>query len=208
MLIVGAKGFAKEVLEVLQQLKQTENLVFFDDISLDVPNLLFNRFPILQNEKQVKEHFKKYGNSFVLGIGNPNLRKLLCEKFENWGGTLKSVISPSAEVGSYDVQIGEGAIILPGAVLANSCHIGKGCILYYNTMITHDCYLGDFVELSPGATILGGAKIGELSQIGANSTILPKVSIGASVTVGAGAVVTKNFLTKCTLIGIPAKKTL
>jgi len=28
MLIVGAKGFAKEVLEVLHQLNQTENVVF------------------------------------------------------------------------------------------------------------------------------------------------------------------------------------
>ena len=31
MLIIGAKGFAKEVLEILHQNGQTENLCFYDD---------------------------------------------------------------------------------------------------------------------------------------------------------------------------------
>jgi hypothetical protein len=57
MIVVGAKGFAKEVLEILHQLGQTENLAFFDDVSDDLPEMLFNCFRILKNETQVKEHF-------------------------------------------------------------------------------------------------------------------------------------------------------
>jgi len=34
MLIFGAKGFAKEVLEIVHQSKQLDNLVFYDDFGL------------------------------------------------------------------------------------------------------------------------------------------------------------------------------
>jgi sugar O-acyltransferase (sialic acid O-acetyltransferase NeuD family) len=206
MIVVGAKGFAKEVLEILHQLNQTENLVFFDNVSNDLPELLFNRFRIIRTEKEVKEHFKKHGNSFILGLGNPKSRKMLCEKLELWGGKVKTIISPTAQIGNYDVTIGEGTVILPNAIIANSTHIGKGCILYYNTMITHDCQLGKFVELSPGATLLGGTFIGDLCHIGANATVLPKVKLGSNITVGAGAVVTKSFISNCILVGVPARE--
>ena len=48
MLIVGAKGFAKEVLEVLHQLNETEDVVFYDDVNKDAPDFLYGKFPILK----------------------------------------------------------------------------------------------------------------------------------------------------------------
>ena len=40
MLIIGAKGFAKEVLEILHQNGQTENLCFYDDVNdVELPGL-------------------------------------------------------------------------------------------------------------------------------------------------------------------------
>jgi len=47
MIIVGAIGFAKEVLEILHQLKETEDIFFYDDISNDIPKILFDRFKVL-----------------------------------------------------------------------------------------------------------------------------------------------------------------
>ena len=49
MLIVGAKGFAKEVLEICHQNNELENLVFYDDVNDDVNGLLFDKFPILKS---------------------------------------------------------------------------------------------------------------------------------------------------------------
>ena len=51
MLIVGAKGFAKEVLEVLHQLNETEDVVFYDDVNKDAPDFLYGKFPILKNKE-------------------------------------------------------------------------------------------------------------------------------------------------------------
>ncbi|NGY37444.1 acetyltransferase [Flavobacterium sp. XN-5] len=204
MLIVGAKGFAKEVLEVVHQLNELENLVFYDDVSEDVPERLFEKFPVLRCLEQVDDYFKTVDNRFTIGIGNPVLRKKMYDKFAALGGVFISTISPLAIIGSYGVHVGFGNTILPGAILSNSTELGKGCIIYYNSVITHDCKIGDFVEISPSATILGRCLIGSYSQIGANSTILPGVTIGKNVIIGAGSVVTKDVSDNCLVVGIPA----
>lgn len=205
MIIIGAKGFAKELLEVCYELNCLNNLVFFDNISSNLPHLLYNRFPILRNEHQVKEHFKNFDNTFSLGIGNPAIRKQLCELFESWGGQVTSLISPKANIGHFGTTIGPGATILGLATISNEVNIGRGLLMYPNSIITHDCNLGDFVELSPGATVLGNCNLDSLTQIGANATILPKITIGKEVIIGAGSVVTKNVLNFQTVKGIPAK---
>lgn len=204
MLIVGAKGFAKEVLEVLHQLNQTENLVFYDDLNNDIPEVLFNKFPVLKSIQEAQKYFQEVDNKFTIGVGNPVLRKIMSDKFTLIGGILTSVISKTAFLGNYDVNIGQGTNILTGAIFSNSTTIGKGCIVYYNSIITHDCIVGDFVEISPQAIILGRCKIGSFSQIGSNSTILPDITIGKNVIVGAGSVVTRDVPDNCIVVGTPA----
>ena len=73
MLIVGAKGFAKEVLEVLHQLNETEDVVFYDDVNKDAPDFLYGKFPILKNKEAVSDYFKTVDKRFKIGIGNPVL---------------------------------------------------------------------------------------------------------------------------------------
>lgn len=205
MLIVGAKGFAKEVLEVLHQLNQLDNIAFYDDVNSDIPEKLYNQFSVLKTLEAAQNYFKNSDNRFTIGIGNPVLRKKLYDKFSTIGGKYCSTISPQATVGSYEVSIGQGTNVLSGAIFSNSVTIGLGCIVYYNSIITHDCVIGDFVEISPNATILGRVKIDSYTQIGANATILPDVVIGKNVIVGAGSVVTKDLPNNCVAVGIPAK---
>lgn len=205
MIIVGAKGFAKEVLEILHQNNQLEGLAFYDDVNQELPDLLYNKFPVLKNETQVKEHFHRYGNDFTIGIGGPLLRQKMQQKFEALGGKVISTISPSAEIGSYEVEIGVGTNVLSGAILSNSIYVGKGNIIYYNTIVTHDVVTGNYVEISPGAKLLGRCSVGAFSSIGCNAVILPDVNVGRNVIIGAGAVVTKDLPDNCVATGIPAK---
>ncbi|WP_445454323.1 acetyltransferase [Flavobacterium sp. 25HG05S-40] len=204
MLIIGAKGFAKEVLEILHQQNQIENLVFYDDVNTDAPEKLFGKFPILKSIEEAAHYFATIDKRFTIGIGNPVLRKQLKEKFCSLGGVYTSTVSTDASVGSYEVTIGDGTNILPGAILSNDTQIGEGCILYYNVIITHDCRVDDFVEISPSAIVLGRCVIGSYTQIGANATILPDVIIGKNVIIGAGSVVTKNVPDNSLVVGVPA----
>jgi len=205
MLIVGAKGFATEVLEVVNQLNQLENLVFYDDVNSDSPEKIFGQFLVLKTSQDATEYFKTIDNKFTIGIGNPVLRKKIYEKFIGLGGKFTSSISPLATIGTFDVMIGNGSNVLSGAVCSNGIKVGKGCIVYYNSIITHDCVIGDFVEISPSVTILGRCEIGSYSQIGSNTTILPDIKIGENVTIGAGSVVTTNLPDNCVAVGAPAK---
>lgn len=204
MLIIGAKGFAKEVLEILYQSNDIENLSFYDDVNSDAPDKLFNEFPILKSAEEAKKYFKTIDNRFTLGIGSPTLRKKMYDKFIALGGVLTSTISKNACIGNYGITIAEGSNIMDQAVLSSDISIGQCVIVYYNSIITHDVQIGDFVEISPGATLLGRCRIGNYSQIGSNATILPDVVIGENVIVAAGSVVTKSVSNNCMVAGIPA----
>ena len=205
MVIIGAKGFAKEVLEILHQNNQLEGLAFYDDVNLDIPDILYDRFPVLKNEDQVKEHFERFGNQFTIGIGGPKLREMLYDKFVALGGELVSTVSQSTDIGNYEIKLGIGCNILSGVIVSNGVTLGKANIIYYNSIITHDVTTGDFVEISPGVKLLGRCTIGNFSRIGSNAVILPNIKIGNNVTVGAGAVVTKDLPDNCVAVGVPAK---
>ena len=204
MLIVGAKGFAKEVLEVVIQKYNFEDIVFFDDISTDIEDRVFNQFLILRKEEQVIDYFKSRNNEFTIGIGNPKLRKILTEKFKKLGGKLVSVISNNTSIGSFNTSIEQGASIMSGSIITNDIKIGKSALINLNCTIGHDSILGDFVELCPGVHISGYCTLGNEVFVGTNSTILPKVKIGDNVVIAAGSVITKDIPDNCMVAGVPA----
>jgi sugar O-acyltransferase (sialic acid O-acetyltransferase NeuD family) len=205
MILIGAKGFAKEIFEIVFKNKQSESIVFYDDINLNGTKTIFEDHIVLQSIEEAKDYFEKTDNRFTIGIGNPILRKKMFEKFTQIGGIPTSTISLDAKIGSKEISIGVGTNILDGAIISNSVTIGIGCILYYNAILTHNCKVGDFVEISPAAILLGRCTVGSYTQIGANATILPDITVGSNVVIGAGAVVTKNVPDNSVVYGNPAK---
>lgn len=205
MIIVGAKGFAKEVLEIFHQKGEVDDLCFYDDVNTDLPEKLFEKFNIIKSEVEAKEFIKNNSPEFTIGIGNPKLRKILYQKFISLEGKFTSTISKNAEIGSYDVEIGEGCNILSGVKISNSVKLGKGCIIYYNSIITHDVEIGDFVEISPNVSILGRAKIGNNVHIATGAIIFPDIIIGDNSVIAAGSVVRNNIPENVMVAGAPAK---
>lgn len=205
MLIIGAKGFAKEVLEVLHQLHQLDNLAFYDDVNEDISGLLYNKFPILKTTDEASFYFATIDNKFTIGIGNPVLRKKLYDKFITLGGLFTSTISPNASIGYFGNQIAAGCNIMSGTILTADIVINCGSLINLNCTIGHDSILEEFVELSPGVHISGNCTIGKYSIVGTNATILPNITIGNNAIIGAGSVVTKNIPNNCVAVGIPAK---
>ncbi|SHI37850.1 sugar O-acyltransferase, sialic acid O-acetyltransferase NeuD family [Mesonia phycicola] len=204
MLIIGAKGYAKELLEVVLE-STSENIIFYDDVNKDIPDLLYGKFPVLKNTDSAKKYFEQVDKKFVLGLGNPNIRVKLAEKFIGLGGELVSTISEKSIIGNYGVVIDPGCNISQGVIITNDIKIGKGCLINLNATIGHDCTLGKFVEISPNVNISGNCVIGDYSTLGTNSIILPKINVGEYAIVGAGAVVTKDVPARAVVVGSPAK---
>lgn len=205
MLIIGAKGFAKEVLEICHQNNDLDNLCFYDDVNMDLPQILYNKFQVLKSADEAKEYFKTVDNRFTIGIGNPALRKMLFKKFADLGGQFTSSIACNSSIGHYGNTIEDGCNIMQKTILTNDIKVGKGVLINQMTSIGHDVALGDFVEICPSVSVSGNCEIGELSFIGTNAVILPQVKIGKNVVIGASAVVTQDIPDNCTAVGVPAK---
>jgi sugar O-acyltransferase (sialic acid O-acetyltransferase NeuD family) len=205
MVIIGAKGLAKEVLEIFAVRNELDNLFFFDNISNDIPKVLFGRFPVIRSFDELR---KVFGQSrdfrFTLGLGNPKFRYSLKKAVEEIGGELTSAISSHAQIGQFETRVGKGCTILANAVITNGVTIGEGCLINPNCTISHDVTLGDYVEVSPGASVTGHCKVGNFSNLGTGSIILPKLVIGKNVMVGAGAVVTRDVPDNKLVLGVPA----
>ena len=206
MVIVGAKGLAKEVLDIFHQRQQLDGLYFFDNLSKDLPTLLYDRFPILTSHDEVVSHFQKTGDrNFTLGLGTPLLRHRMINAFKTLGGICTSAISPRAMMGAYGNVIEEGVTILDGAVITNGVKIGSGTLINPPCSISHDAKIGTFVEMAPGSRVTGGTNVGDFSILGTNAVILPRVTVGRNVYVGAGAVVREDVPDNCMVAGVPAK---
>ncbi|MCT4561276.1 MAG: acetyltransferase [Crocinitomicaceae bacterium] len=205
MIIIGAGGFAIELLEALNQQNKTANLAFYDGTEKPLHEKLYGEFPVLRSDQEVIAHFKQHGKNFSLGIGNPITREALSNKFTKLGGILATVISPFAKVGSFGTKIGIGSCIMTGTIITNNITIGKGCLINLNCTIGHDSNVGDYCELSPGTHVSGKVSIGEQTVIGTGAVILPGITIGKNCVIGAGSVVTKNIPDSSVAVGVPAK---
>lgn len=205
MIIVGAGGVAKEVLEIFSQRNELNNLFFFDNVSKNLPDKLFNRFPILRTIEEVKQTFDTTRDfRFTLGLGNPFFRYTLYKTFTAAGGELISTISPNTDIGSFGTTIATGCNVLSGTIITNDVTLKIGCLINPSCTISHDSVLDDFVQISPGVRITGNCFIGSFSLLGTNAVILPKVRIGKNVIVGAGAIVTKDVPDNSMVMGVPA----
>ncbi|HEU0226097.1 MAG TPA: acetyltransferase [Arachidicoccus soli] len=205
MLIIGAKGFAKEILEVCHQNKDLKHLCFYDDVNDDVNGKLFGKFPVLKSEEEAKEYFSECDIRFTIGIGKPFYRKQLYKKNLKLGGLFMSTIAPTAIIGHYGNKIGEGCNIMQKVIITNDVKIGMGVIVNQLASIGHDVEIGDFTEICPNVSVSGNCKIGANVFIGTGAVVLPGISIGNNAIIGAGSVVTKSLPENCTAVGLPAK---
>jgi sugar O-acyltransferase (sialic acid O-acetyltransferase NeuD family) len=205
MIILGAKGLAKELLSQLAWNGELNNIFLFDNVSSNLPNKVFEKFQILTSFSELGTYFQTNSREFCLGIGDIQARIDLAQKAISLGGELKSIISKQALIGQYDVKIGPGVTILAQSMVTTSVDIGEGTLINKSVIVSHDVIIGAYCVLSPGVKVLGGVAIGEETEIGTNAVILPGVSVGTNCVIGAGAVVNKDVPDNTTVVGVPAK---
>lgn len=203
MLVIGAKGHALEILDIIYERNPNEKIFFFDDISKEFNSIMRDRFSIVQTYEDVEKIFQ-YNNKFILGIGNGQIRKKMAEIFIEKGGVLESVVSNKAYVSPLNTSLGNGVNIMHNVIIQPEVHIGQGTLINAASIIHHESFIGSYCEICPGTIITGNVTIGDNSFVGAGAIILPGISIGKNVKVGAGAVVIKNVGDNCTVVGNPA----
>lgn len=205
MIVIGAGGFAKELIEILVSDKYNydeTNLFFFDNINDYPDDKLYHKFTILKSSDQVTEIFKSISNEYTLGIGGSKNRFQLNNKFEDIGGKLVTATSKYCSIGSFNTDIKPGTVIMDYTVLTNSVSVGKGTLINSHCLIGHEATIGDFCSIAPGVRITGNCKIGNYVNIGTGAIILPNVKVGNNSFVGAGSVISNDVPDDSMVVGV------
>lgn len=202
IIIIGASGHAKVVLDILQQTQNIEVIGFLDD-DLALHKQMINGIPVLGNLSIMSSLIKEvdYG---IVAIGDNFTRAKFFNKMQDIGFQMIIAIHPSAIV-AKSVIIDNGTVISANAVINPGTEIRENCIINTGAIVDHDNLISNHVHISPGVNLAGNVSIGDYSHIGIGASVINGISIGQNVTVGAGAVVIKNVPDNAVVAGVPAR---
>lgn len=192
MIIYGASGHAKVIIEILEDLGIDQMIIWDDN-----PKILeLQGYPV---SKPIDGYSNK---QMVVAIGDNIIRKRIVSIRNEYD--FFTAIHPSSSI-SRRAYIDVGSVVMSGVSVNSSTIIGKHCIINTAASIDHDCVIEDYVHISPNATLCGNVSIEEGSHIGAGSVVIQGKKIGKYCTIGAGAVVITDVPDYCTVVGNPGK---
>jgi sugar O-acyltransferase (sialic acid O-acetyltransferase NeuD family) len=201
ILIFGAGGFGKEILDILSLTPSFEGAkVFFLDDSVPVGNGLDGAIVVGSSD-----YLKTAENSIVtIAIGTPRIRCILTQRVIEAKLPFATIIDHTAQL-RRNAQVGTGSILCANTILSVNAHIGEHNVVNIGATISHDVTTGPYTVISPGAIILGEVTIGEGVEIGAGAIIHPQVKIGNWCKIAMGAVVYKDVPDNAIVSGNPAR---
>lgn len=195
LIIIGAGGHGLVVADIAKQ-NGYQKIAFLDDNKEKVYD-----YPIIGNSS---EAVKYRDSDFFVAIGNNSVREHFVTALEEKDINVISLIHPSSIIAG-DVVIGNGTVIMAGAVINCKSKIGKGVILNTGCTVDHENIIGDYVHLSPGCHTSGQVVIQKETWLGTGSIVINNIEICEGCTVGAGCVVISDLSQPGTYVGVPAK---
>lgn len=205
LLLIGASGHAKVVLDVFERMGKHEIIGFIDSNKPSTEP--FMGYPVLGTEAILSNpEFQQPELEFFVSIGDNWIRSLVVENIRSMipHAVFATGIHPSAQIGK-DVQIGEGTIVMAGVTINPSCKIGNFAMLNTQSSMDHDGRLEDFASLAPGVITGGNVQVGAFSAIGLGAKIIHGISIGKHSVIGAGALVNKSIPSFHVQYGVPSR---
>ncbi len=156
LLILGAGGHGKVVLDIAEAIGCYETIDFLDDGKSIGEEVLGHQ--IVGGMDSCTQYSQQYTDAIV-ALGDNKSRLERTKQLLTLGYHLPVLIHPSSSVSDY-ATIGEGTVIMPMAVVNADACIGVGCIINTGAIIEHDCVVGDGSHITYGAVLSGGAKVG------------------------------------------------
>jgi sugar O-acyltransferase (sialic acid O-acetyltransferase NeuD family) len=200
LLIWGAGGHGKVVLDIARRIGRFDRIAFLDD-DLARADSTFCDCPLIGGPEELHSFA---GSAFIVAIGNNLNRSQRFGDALEYGLVPTALVHPTAII-SPSAHIGPGTVVMPGVIVNASATIGENCIINSGAIVEHDCRIEAHVHISPRVVLGGGVSVDPLAHIGIGAVVLPGASVGRESIVGAGAVVLKEVPSHCTVVGVPAR---
>jgi sugar O-acyltransferase (sialic acid O-acetyltransferase NeuD family) len=204
LIMIGAGGFAAEVLWVANEMKKWDCVGFADD-DIAKQGGTVEGLPIIGTIDRAVEDLSSGPVWFHCAIGDNARRKAAFKKAMDRHWIPATLVHPSVII-APGVQIGAGTYIAAACVLSTGVRTGEAVLLNMNVSVGHDSVLEDFSQASPGSRINGHCTLGELSFLGSNASLLPGIKVGAKAKVASNSFAINNIPEGTSVIGIPAKQ--
>lgn len=198
VIVIGAGGHGKVVADIVGR-SGNRVLGFLDD-NPQAPAQVAG-IPVLGGV----DRWVQYPDAeYLIAIGNAKVRRQLSEKLQ--GVRWHTAIHPSAVISDLGVSIGEGTVIMAGAIVNPGAAVGRHCILNTASVVEHDNAIGDYAHISVGAKLAGTVRIGDGCWVGIGAVVSNNLTVCSDCMIGAGAVVVKNITESGVYVGVPARK--
>ena len=205
ILVIGASGHAKVVLDIFEKQARHQVVGLLDDFKPVGTNWF--GYEVVGSVADVAELATRLqADGLFVAIGDNFIRSQLVERLKSLAPQLEfvSAVHPSAQI-ARGVSVGGGSVVMAGVVINSDSAIGDFCIVNTHSSVDHDNRLGSFSSLAPRVATGGNVSIGEGSAIGIGAVILHGRKIGQHAVVGAGSVVTRDVPELSVAYGVPAK---
>jgi sugar O-acyltransferase (sialic acid O-acetyltransferase NeuD family) len=203
IVIVGAGGFGREVLDTLRDINKINStykiLGFFDDNRKK--NSLVSDLKVLGNVDEIKKLSEDI--YIVLALGNSETRKQIVKKIgehNNW----ETIIHPTAII-SNESSIGKGSIIQAFCLIASKAKVGNFIVMNAHSGCGHDTNIGAYCSIMSFCDIAGDSILEDGVFMGSGSKVIPNISVKENSYLCAGSVIMKSILVSSKLIGNPGK---
>jgi sugar O-acyltransferase (sialic acid O-acetyltransferase NeuD family) len=205
VVILGAGGFGRNILDVLDALNQQRPryriVGFLDPDEHALPATRRLGGAVIGTD----DDLVRFDARFVISVASTTLRRQLDRTAIRMGKEpVDALVHPDCSIGG-DVELGAGTVLTAGVRVASNVVIGRHSHINFNSTLGHDAVLGDFVTVFPQVAISGYATLEQGVTMGTGSAVIPGVRIGAGATVGAGAVVVRDVPPHVTVVGVPAQ---
>jgi sugar O-acyltransferase (sialic acid O-acetyltransferase NeuD family) len=164
LLIYGSKDFAATVADLARHCGH-EVAGMVDDFNAG-PGILGDFTAVTRTHPP-----SGYGIAMAIGYSNIPARWAAWERIRSAGYRAPALVHPRAYVAD-NARIGEGAMVMAGAIVDVRAEIGGLAVLWPGACINHDTKVGSNTFISPNATLCGFAQVGAHSFIGAGAVIV------------------------------------
>lgn len=143
---------------------------------------------------EIEGRFSSNGVSVIMAMGYNDLnrnRERMLATLKSKGFRIETYVHPEAKIFSRNF-LGEGCVILPGAIIEPHAKVGANSMIWCNTTLAHHSEVRENCWIASGAVISGQAVVGRNTFLGVNATVVNRVCVGEYNIIGAAALVTKD----------------